>query len=57
MAFLFLDKYMRKIITTMIRRKSEYTEVIWSSHKKKHVWKLEKIQKITLKMVPDLLRF
>ena len=38
MAFHFLDKdMMRKIITTMIRPKLEYAEVIWSPHKKKHV--------------------
>ena len=35
MAFLFLDKDMRKIITTIIRPKLEYAEVlIWSPHKK-----------------------
>ena len=38
MAFHFLDKdMMKKIITTMIRPKLEYAEVIWSPHKKKHV--------------------
>ena len=36
---------MRKIITTMIRPKLEYAEVIWSHHKKKLVLKLERIQK------------
>ena len=36
MGFHFLDKdMMRKIITTMIRPKLEYAEVIWSPHKKK----------------------
>ena len=42
MAFHFLDKDMMKIIiTSIIRRKLEYAEVIWSPHKKKHVlnWK------------------
>ena len=34
MAFHFLNKDMRKIITTMIRPKLEYAEVIWSPHKK-----------------------
>ena len=38
----------------MIRPKLEYTEVIWSPHKKKHVLKLERIQRIATKMVPDL---
>ena len=55
MAFHFLDKYlMRKIITTMIRPKLEYAEVIWSPHKKKHVLKLGRIQRIATKMVPEL---
>ena len=55
MAFHFLDKDMRrKIITTVIRPKLEYAEVIWSPLKKKHVLKLERIQKIATKMVPEL---
>ena len=37
MDFHFLDKdVMRKIITTMIRPKLEYAEIIWSPHKKKY---------------------
>ena len=49
MAFHFLDKdMMRKTITTMIRPKLEYVE-----HKKKHVLKLERIQRIATKMVPE----
>ena len=55
LAFHFLDRdRMRKIITTMIRPKLEYAEIMWSSHKKKHVLKLERIQKIATKMVPEL---
>ena len=54
MAFHFLDEDMNKIITTMIRLKLEYTEVIWSLHKMKHVLKLERIQRISTEMVPDL---
>ena len=43
MAFHFLGKgMMRKIITTMMRPKLEYVEVIWSPYKKKHVLKLER---------------
>ena len=38
----------------MIRPKLEYAEVIWSPLKKKHVLKLEKIQRIATKMVPEL---
>ena len=55
MAFHFLDKdMMRKVITTMIRPKLEYAELIWFPHKKKHVLKFERIQRIAIKMVPDL---
>ena len=55
MTFHFLDKdMMRKIITTMIRPKLEYAEVIWSPYKKKHVLKLEIIQRIVTKMMTDL---
>ena len=45
---------MRKIITTMIRPKLEYAEVIWFPHKKKYVFKLVSIQRIATKMVPEL---
>ena len=38
----------------MIRPKLEYADVIWSPQKKKHVLKLERIQRIETKMVPDL---
>ena len=55
MAFHFLDKnMMRKIIIALIRPKLEYAEVIWSSHKKKNMLKLEKMQRLATKMVPDL---
>ena len=54
MAFYFIDKdMMRKIITTMIRPKPEYAEVILSPHKKKHALKLETIQRIATKMVSE----
>ena len=54
MTFNFLDKDMRKIITTMMRLKLEFADVIWSPHKKKHVLKLDRIQRIATKMVPGL---
>ena len=38
----------------MIRPKLEYAEVIWFPHKKKDVLKLERIQRIATRMVPDL---
>ena len=53
MDFHFLDKY-TNIITTMIRPKLEYAEVIFSPHKKKYVLKLERIHRIATKMVPKL---
>ena len=53
-AFHFLNKdMMRKIITAMIRSKLEYAEVRWSPCKKKHVLKLERIQRIATKKVPE----
>ena len=45
---------MKTIITTMIRPKLEYAEVTWFPHKKKHVLKLERIQRIAIKMAPEL---
>ena len=54
MAFHFLNKdMMRKIITTMIRPNLEYAEEMWFPHKKKHVLKLERIQRIATKMMPE----
>ena len=37
----------------MIRPKLGYAEVIWFPRKKKHVLKLERIQRIATKMVPE----
>ena len=45
---------MIRLITTMIRPKLEHAKVIWSAHKKMHVLKLERIQRIATKMVPEL---
>ena len=54
-AFHYMDKdMMKKIITTMIRPKLEYAAVAWSPHCKKHVNKLERIQRIATKLVPEL---
>ncbi len=50
-----MDKeMMRKIILTMIRPKLEYASVVWSPHKKKEIRKLERIQKIATKFVPEI---
>ena len=54
-AFHYMDtNMMRKIITTMIRPKMEYAAIVWSPYKKKHVKKLERIQRMATKMVPEL---
>ena len=55
MAVYFLDKdMMRKIICAIITPKLEHAEVIWSPHKKNHMLKLESLQRIATKLVPDL---
>ncbi len=54
MTFQFLDKDKMKILTTLIRPKLEYAEAVWSPYKKKHINKLERIQRIATKMVPEL---
>ncbi len=54
-AFTYMDKdMMRKILTTMIRPKLEYTMVVWSPHKKKHIRKFERIQRIAMKLLLKL---
>ena len=54
-AFNYLDKeIMKKIITHMICPKLEYAVVVWSPHKKKDVRKLERIQRTSTKMIPEL---
>lgn len=56
MAFHYFDgDMMKKIITTLIRPRLEYAAVVWPSRKKKDIRKLERIQRIATKMVPELL--
>lgn len=45
----------KKITTTLIRPVVEYAVVVWSLQKKSYIRKLEKIQRIAIKMVPELL--
>ena len=45
---------LRKIIMSYIRPKLEYAAVVWSPHWKKHVMKLEKVQRAATKWVPTL---
>ena len=54
-AFNYMDKeMMKKIITSMVRPKLEYAAVVWAPHQKKHISKLERIQRVATKMVPEL---
>ena len=55
MAFHYMDKdMMRKLITNVIRPRLEYAEVVWSPYKKKHIRKLERLQRMATKMVPEM---
>ena len=38
----------------MIRPRLEYAAVIWSPHEKKHIRKLERVQRAATKMTPEL---
>ncbi len=54
-SFNFMEKeMMRKIKATMIRSKLEYTSVMWLPHKKKEIGKLERIKRISTKLVPKI---
>ncbi len=44
----------KKIITAFIRPTLEYTAVVWSPHLKKHIDKLEKVQRSATRWVPSL---
>ena len=55
LAFHYMDgEIMKKLISTIIRPRLEYAGVVWSPHKKKHIKKLERLQRIATKMVPGL---
>ena len=54
-AFTYMDgDMMRKIISTLIRPKLEYAGNVWSPHMKKHIKKLERVQRAATRMVPEL---
>ena len=42
----------KKMLTTLIRPQLEYAAVIWSPHMKKHVKKLERVQRLGTRMIP-----
>ena len=54
-AFHYMDEEMLKeLIVTMVRPKLEYAAVVWAPHKKKHIKKLERIQRAATKMAPSM---
>ena len=54
-AYHYMDKdMMKRILTSMIRPRLEYAAVVWSPHAKKDITKLERIQRVATKMVPEL---
>ena len=53
--FNYMDKtMMKKIITTMMRPSLQYVAVLWSSHILKDIRKIERMQRIPTKMVPEV---
>lgn len=55
MAFHYMDEVMvKKLIESIIRPQLEYAAVVWAPHKKKHIKKLERIQRAATKMTPSL---
>ena len=54
-AFNYIDvEMLAKIIKVMIRPKLEYAVVVWAPHLKKHINKLEKVQRAATRLVPEL---
>ena len=50
-----MDKdMMKRFLTSMIHPRLEYAAVVRSSHAKKDIRKLERIQRVATKMVPEL---
>lgn len=55
MAFHYMDKEMvKKLIESIIRPQLEYAAVVWAPHKKKHIKKIERIQRAATRMLPTL---
>ncbi len=51
----YMDKnMMRKTLTTTIRPKMENVETVWFPNKKKHINKLQSIQRMATKIVPEM---
>ena len=55
-AFIYVDEEMiKKLVTTLIRPRLEYAAAVWSPSTKKHIRKLERIQRAATK-IPQSLR-
>ncbi len=54
-AFTYIyEKMVKKIITSFIHPTLEYAAVVWNPHLKKHIEKLEKVQRAAKRWVPSL---
>ena len=54
-AFKHMDEnMMKKLIVSLVRPRLEYAQVVWSPHLKKHIHKLERVQRAATRMVPSL---
>ena len=54
-AFKYIDEEMiRKLITTLIRPRLEYAALVWSPNLKKHIRKLERIQRAASKLPSNM---
>ena len=48
------EPLVKKIIESILRPKLEYAQVVWAPHLKKHIRKLERVQRAATKLVPGL---
>ena len=48
------EKLIKKVIESILRPKLEYAQVVWAPHLKKHIRKLERVQRAATKLVPGL---
>ncbi len=54
-AFTYIDEeILKKIIKLFIRPTLEYAAVVWNPHLKKHIEKLDKVQRAATRWVPSL---
>ena len=53
--FTYLDvDIVKRIVESILRPKLEYAQVVWAPHLKKHIKKLERVQRAATKLVPEL---